>query len=139
MCCPFVSRGLALLASLLLVALFTAGCSGSKSEAGSSGTAGGATDGPFVIALEQTYMTIENKSGTPIVSGTVAIMTGSLRPPFTMALPRLENLDKRDFPLRNFRGNDGTEFSRRVAKAQRVRITAVDVSGKKYEMDVPVQ
>jgi hypothetical protein len=55
-----------------------------------------------------------------------------------MALPRLEHLDKRYFPLRSFRGNDGTEFSRRVARAQRVRITAVDISGKKFEMDVPV-
>ncbi|HEV8319287.1 MAG TPA: hypothetical protein VGQ10_17885 [Vicinamibacterales bacterium] len=136
--CPFGSRGLGLLASLLLAAFFTAACSGGTTEAGSSGTTGG-SDKPFLIAFEQTYMTIENRSGSPIVSGTVAIMTGSLRPPFTMALPRLENLDKRDFPLRNFRGNDGTEFSRRVAKAQRIRITAVDVAGKKYEMEMPVQ
>lgn len=135
--CPFGSRGSAPLASLLLAVFTTAACSGGTTEAGSSGTSGG-SDGPFVIALEQTYLTIENRSGGPIVSGNVAIMTGSLRPPFTMALPRLENLDKRDFPLRNFRGNDGTEFSRRVARVQRVRITAVDISGKKYEMDVPI-
>jgi hypothetical protein len=139
MCCPFGPRGLALLASLLLAAFFTAACSGSTTEAGSSGTTGDGANGPFLIALEQTYMTIENRSGSPIVSGTVAIMTGSLRPPFTMALPRLENLDKRDFPLRNFRGNDGTEFSRRVARVQRIRLTAVDVAGKKYEMEIPVQ
>jgi hypothetical protein len=136
--CPFGSRGLALLVSLLLAAFFTAACSGSTTEAGSSGTTGG-TDGPFLIALEQTYMTIENRSGAPIVSGNVAIMTGSLRPPFTMALPRLENLDKRDFPLRSFRGNDGTEYNRGVARAQRIRITAVDIAGKKYEMEVPVR
>ncbi len=137
--CPFGSRGLALLVSLLLAAFFTAACSGGTTEAGSSGTTGSGTDGPFLIALEQTYMTIENRSGAPIVNGTVTIMTGSLRPPFTMALPRLENQDKRDFPLRNFRGKDGTEFSRRVARAQRIRITAVDVAGKKYEMEVPVK
>ena len=137
MCCPFGSRGLALLVSILLAALLTAACSGSKSEAGSSGTTG--ADGPFAIALEQTYLTVENRSGSPIINGTVSIMTGSLRPPFTMALPRLENLDKRDFPLRNFRGNDGTEFSRQVARVQRIRITAVDLAGKKYEMDVPIK
>jgi hypothetical protein len=137
--CPFGSRGLALLVSLLLAAFFTAACSGGTTEAGSSGTTGDGTDAPFLIVFEQTYMTIENRSGSPIVSGNVAIMTGSLRPPFTMALPRLENLDKRDFPLRNFRGNDGTEFNRRVARAQRIRITAVDLAGKKYEMEVPVQ
>jgi hypothetical protein len=137
MCCPFGSRGLAWLASLLLAVSFVSGCSGSTTEAGSAGTSG--ADAPFGIAFEQTYVTIENRSGVPIVSGTVAIMTGSLRPPFTMALPRLENLDKRDFPFRSFRGNDGTEFNRRLARAQRVRLTAVDISGKKYEMDVPVQ
>ena len=136
--CPFGSRGSAPLASLLLAVLTTAACTGSTTEAGSSGTSGSA-DAPFGVALEQTYLTIENRSGGPIISGTVSIMTGSLRPPFTMALPRLEHLDKRDFPLRNFRGNDGTEFSRRVARAQRIRITASDVSGKKFEMDVPIQ
>ena len=136
--CPFGSRGLVLL-SLLLAAFFTAACSGSTTEAGSSGTAGSGTDGPFLIALEQTYMTIESRSGTPIVSGTVTIMTGSLRPPFTMSLPRLENQDKRDFPFRSFRGKDGTEFSRGVVRPQRIRITAVDVAGKKYEMEMPVK
>ena len=137
---PFRSRWVALVAPLLLLLLFaTAACSKSA-QTGTVGTAGSNSGGDaFRIAFDQTFITIENLTGSPIVDGRIEIVPRGVRPPFTTAFPRLENHAKREIPLRDFRGNDGTEFSRRVAHAQRVRITAVDVAGKKYEMEVPVK
>src|SRR5207244_2819640 len=115
-------RELTLLTTLVLALYSSAACSGSTAATGAPGASGGAeaatsaaantgtsggADAPFGIVIQETYVTIENHTGMPIVGGEVAIISGGVRPPYTMSLPRLENKRKRDFPLRSFRGNDG--------------------------------
>lgn len=137
MCCPFGSRRLALLAPLF-VALSLTACSRSAAESGATGTSGN-TDGPFVVGFEPTYITIENRTGSPIVDGQVEIILTGPRPPFRAYLSRIENMNKTNVAFREFLGIDGTEYSRRLAKARRVRIKATDVAGRAYEMEVPFQ
>jgi hypothetical protein len=49
----------------------------------------------------------------------------------------MENAEKRDISLGQFRSNDGTTFNPRVLKARQVTVTATDIVGKKHELTKP--
>jgi hypothetical protein len=89
------------------------------------------------VSFAPTYLTIENHSGAPLVEGELTIVPSGLMPPFHTPLPRVESKGKVDVLLSNFRGNDGTSFRRGVIRARRVRISATDINGKKYQQEVP--
>src|SRR5262245_44602974 len=135
--CLSVSRGLVLSASFtFLAACAQAGCSsGTRVEAGAAGTSGGSA--AIGISFSPTYLTIENHTGTPLVEGEVAIVPSGLMPPFHASLPRVESSGKQDRLFSAFHGNDGTPFRRGITRARRVRITATDINGKKYQQEVP--
>ena len=113
-----------------------AGCSGGNPQAGAVGT-GGAADAPFAIEISQTYVTVENRTGGPLVGGQIEIIPGGVLRSFKATLPRLENGSRRDFTLRMFVGNDGTPFSRSITRARRVKVTAKDPLGKEFVYEVP--
>ena len=121
-----------LLAILTLFAVGAAACSG-----GDSG-AGGSVDAPFAIVISQTYITVENRTGAPLVGGQVDIIPAGVLPPFRSALPRLEAGGKSDLMLNAFRGS-GTPFNRTIARARTVKVTAKDPFGKVYEYEVPFE
>ena len=135
--CLFISRGLVLSAAFtLLAACSLAGCSSStQAEAGAVGTAGG--NSAIGVSFAPTYLTIENHTGAPLVEGELAIVPSGLMPPFHASLPRVESSGKQDVLFSAFRGNDGTTFRRGVTRARRVRMTATDINGKKYQQEVP--
>ena len=135
--CLHVSRGLVLSAAItFLAACSLAGCSSStKAEAGAVGTAGAGS--AIGVAFTPSYLTIENHSGVPLVEGEVTIVPSGLMPPFHAPLPRVESNGKQDMLFNAFRGSDGTSFRRGVIRARRVRITATDFNGKKYQQEVP--
>jgi hypothetical protein len=135
--CLLQFRGLVLSAAFtLLAACFTTGCSsGTKAEAGAVATDGEGT--AIGLSVAQTYLTIENHTGAPLVEGEVAIVPSGLLPPFHAPLPRIETAGKQDVMFNRFRGNDGTEFRRGIARVRRVRITATDINGKKYQQELP--
>jgi hypothetical protein len=112
-----------------------AACSGGNPQAAAVGT-GGAADAPVAITIAQTYVTIENRTGGPLVGGQMEIIPGGVLPAFKAALPRLENGARRDFRLSQFIGNDGTPFGRSI-RARRVRVTARDPLGKEFVYEVP--
>jgi hypothetical protein len=121
--CPPRVRSRLLLAIFPLLALCTAAaCSGDPEGAGATGTGGDAVASPVVITVSPTYITVENRTGAPLVGGDMEI---------------LENGRKRDFTLNTFRSNDGTPFSRTITRARRVKIAAKDRTGKVYENEVP--
>ena len=134
--CLFASRGLVLSAAFtLLAACSLAGCSSStRAEAGAVGTTGSSAIG---VSFAPTYITIENHSGVPLIEGEATIVPSGLMPPFHAPLSRVESNGKVDVLLSHFRGNDGTSFRRGVIRARRVRITATDINGKKYQQEVP--
>jgi hypothetical protein len=120
---------------ICLVGFGLAGCSGGNPQAGAIGT-GGAANAPFAIEIAQTYLTLENRTGGPLVGGQMEIIPGGVLPAFKATLPRLENGSRRDFRLNQFIGNDGTPFSRSI-RARRVKVTAKDPLGKTFEYEVP--
>jgi hypothetical protein len=131
--CPSRVRVSTLQATLTLLALCAvASCSGGT---GADGTTGGAP-APFGVQISQTYVTIENRTGAPVVEGQVQIIPVGVLPPFVSALPRLEAGGKREILLTAFRGS-GTSFNRAIARARSVKITGKDQAGKAYEYEVP--
>ena len=135
--CLFISRGFARSAAFtLLAACSLAGCSSStRAEAGAVGPVGGSS--AIGVSFATTYLTIENHSGVPLIEGEVTIVPSGLMPPFHAPLPRVESSGKQDLVFSAFRGTDGTSFRRGVIRARRVRITATDINGKKYQQEVP--
>jgi hypothetical protein len=77
--------------SVLVIALCAvAGCGGNPESAGAAGTAGTA-DAPIGITIANTYVSVENRTGAPLLEGEMVIDQLGVRPPFRAALPRLEN------------------------------------------------
>ena len=133
MCCPPSVRVSTLRPTLTLFALCAAAaCSGGNPEAG---TAGGA-EAPFAIEISQTYITVENRTGGPLVGGQVEIIVAGILPPFTSKLPRLEAGGETDIRLNTFRGS-GTVFNRAITRGRSVKVTATDQFGEVYEHEVP--
>ena len=89
-----------------------------------------------MIALETSNqsITVTNNAGKPIEDVRVAIQPVGTAPPFTSMVKRMENGEKREISLSQFRANDGTAFSARFAKARQVTVTATDIVGKKHEL-----
>jgi hypothetical protein len=104
-----------------------------ESRAGALGTSGAE---PSAIALETSSqsITVTNNAGKPIEDVRVAIHPIGSAPPYTSTLRRLENGEKRELSLAQFRSNDGTTFNSRFAKAKQVSVTATDIVGKKHEL-----
>jgi hypothetical protein len=136
MCCPSRVR-ISPLPSLFIgfAVCASAACAGGTPQAGAIGT-GGDADAPFAITIAQTYLTLENRTGGPVVGGQMEIIPGGVLPSFKATLPRLENGSSRDFRFSQFVGNDGTPFGRAI-RARRVKVTAKDPLGKEFVHEVP--
>jgi hypothetical protein len=94
---------------------------------------------PSAIAVETSNqsVTVTNNAGKPLEDVLIAIQPVSVGSPFTLTLRRMENGEKRDIALGQFRSNDGTTFSPRLYKARQVTVTATDILGKKHEIKKP--
>jgi hypothetical protein len=122
----------------LILLVCAAGCGGNPESAAAAGTAGSA-DAPIGITISNTYVTLENRTGAPLLDGEIVITQLGVRPPFRAAVPRLDNGTARDFTLSTFRAPDGTNFTRSLARPKSVRVTAKDASGKTFEQEIPFQ
>jgi hypothetical protein len=123
-----------LTASLIAASWLLSACTAaSNPQAGALGTSG--TE-PSVIVLETSsqYITVTNNAGKPIEDVRVTIQPIGSAPPFTSTLRRMENGEKRELSLAQFRSNDGTTFNPRFARAKQVTVTATDIVGKKHEL-----
>jgi hypothetical protein len=123
-----------LTASLIAASWLLSACTAvSNPENGALGTSGAE---PSVIALETSSqsITVTNNAGKPIEDVRVAIHPVGSAPPYTSMLRRMENGEKRELSLAQFRSNDGTTFNPRFAKAKQVTVTATDIVGKKHEL-----
>jgi hypothetical protein len=121
--------------SLSIAAATGAACSsGENAEAGAVGTT---ATGGLAVTFSQTYLTVENRTGVPIVEGELQIMPRGVMPPFRASLPRIEGSGRRDLSYNQFRSKDGTPFRRGATRARTVRIIATDLAGKKLEQEVP--
>jgi hypothetical protein len=129
-----LTRSVTATAGLIAAGWLLSACSnGSTPEAGALGTAGAE---PSVIAIETSNqsVTITNNAGKPIEDVRIAIQPIGNAPPFISMLRRMENAERREISLAQFRSNDGTTFSPRLIKARQVVVTATDIVGKKHEL-----
>jgi hypothetical protein len=131
-------RRLVLVTAALIAAsgLVSACSTATTSETGALATSGVE---PAAIALETSnqYVTVTNNAGRPIEDIRIAIQPIGTAPPFSSTLRRMENGEKRDISLGQFRSNDGTTFNPRVLRARQISITATDIVGKKHELTKP--
>jgi hypothetical protein len=128
---PWRAAGLGASALILgVIGLAMTGCSNSQETAEASAKTS------IGIQTSQLFVTVENKSGAPLVNLTVAVVSVGGQP-FTRLLSRLENGEKREISLGDFGGRDGTPFSLRVVRPKAVRVTGEDVASKKYDVEVP--
>jgi hypothetical protein len=130
-------RRLVTIAALIAASWLLSACSNATtSEAGALATSGVE---PATIALEASnqYVTITNNAGRPLEEIRIAIQPIGNAPPFASTLRRMENGEKRDISLAQFRSNDGTTFNPRVLRARQVTVTATDIVGKKHELTKP--
>jgi hypothetical protein len=116
--------------AICTVAALAAGCA----EPGSAERV--AADAPMHIEASQAFVTFENRSGLPLTDVSIAIVPYGPGE-FTRLLPRVENTAKRQVPLTEFRGRDGTPFNMRVARPKSLRVRAQDATGKSYDLVVP--
>ena len=94
---------------------------------------------PAAVGLETSNqsVTVTNNAGKPIEDVLIAIQPVGIAPAFTLTLRRMENAEKRDISVGQFRSNDGTTFSPRLYKPRQVTVTATDIVGKKHEITKP--
>ena len=130
-CVPASLLRLSLTSFALCAAVACSACP----EASGAGTAG--ADAPIHLEVSQTFVTVENRTGAILVSGRLEIIQTGILPPFRSRLPRLESGETQNIMLNTFRDRDGTGFSRAVARARRLRLTATDINGREYAQEVP--
>jgi hypothetical protein len=111
---------------VVLVA-FSAGC----------GAAAQDPNAPVGFTTSQTYITIENRSGSALAEGLIELVPSGVLAPYRRELPRLESGAKRDLPYDLFSGAGGSRFRPGVTRIKSVRITAKDVAGKTYKVEAP--
>ena len=110
-----------------LVAVSVTGC----------GAAAQDPNAPVGFTTSQTYITIENRSGSALSEGLIELVPSGVLAPFRRELPRLESGAKRDLPYDLFSGAGGARFRPGVTRIKAVRITAKDVAGKTYKVEAP--
>jgi hypothetical protein len=96
-----------------------------------------AADSPLGIKVAQSFMTIQNKSGTPLTDVTIAIVPVGRQTEYRKFYGRIETSQNLDVSVGEFRGADGTPFSLRVVKPRSIKIKASTMAGKKYDVELP--
>ena len=104
---------------------------------GCSGSIAAPADSPVSVATSQLFLTLENRAGLPLVDVTIAIVPVGGHTNFTKFYGRLESSEKRNISLGEFNGRDGTRFDLRVVKPKLVHVTAKDLTGKDYDVELP--
>jgi hypothetical protein len=122
---------LAALLTVVLAACAAAACAGQPAATQM------AADSPIRVTVSPPFLTVENQAGLALTEITIAIVPAGRQTVFTKFVPRLENGEKRDYTLADFRGRDGTPFNLRVVRPTAVRIEATDTTGRKYEVESP--
>jgi hypothetical protein len=94
-------------------------------------------DNPIVVKGSPLFVTVHNRAGLPVVDVDVAIVPVGKGTEFKKLISRIEATEERDYSLSEFRSRDGTAFSLRLTRPKAIRLTARDVVGKSYSVEVP--
>jgi hypothetical protein len=114
---------------VLSAAVLVVGCS-----AGGSGTP---ADSPVTVETSQLFVTVQNIAGLPLTDVTIAVVPAGVQPEYTKYYSRMESSEKRDISLSEFNGRDGTPLNLQVVRPRSVHVTATDLNGKAYDVELP--
>jgi len=89
------------------------------------------------VTMSQFEVSVTNTSGKALMEVVAEIEPAGPASHFTARIPRLENGEKRSLAHTSFTDRDYVPFSARVTKASRVTVTAKDIDGKSYQVQVP--
>lgn len=104
---------------------------------GSSGSSASEQNAQIGVATSQYYLTVENRAGLTLYDMEIAIVPVGRATLFTVSWGRMASKEKRDFPLSNFRGRDGTPFNMALHRPRSVLVTAKDMNGTPYKVETP--
>jgi hypothetical protein len=91
---------------------------------------------PVTIEIHQTLISLQNRAGLPLTDIKLSVIPYS-RTEFTKSFARMENAESREIAMSDLSSRDGTPFNPRIVKAKSVRLSATDVVGKRYDLEVP--
>ena len=115
---------------LAMSAWLAAGCS----ERGSAEKL--AEDAPLLVSTTSTAVAVLNRAGLPLTDVKMVIVPyGPVV--FEKSIARLEATERREVALGEFRSGDGAALNLRFVKPKSVRVSARDVVGKSYEVELP--
>ena len=96
-----------------------------------------AEDAPIRVTVSQMFITVENQAGMALRDVQVKLIPYGAATEFSFTVYRMDNAEKRDFMLGEFRGKDGTPFNARVVKVKTVYVAGKDIDGNLVEAEVP--
>lgn len=106
-----------------------------------TGCAGGGiaapVDSPVAIEISPFSLTIRNVGGLPLSDVTIGIKPGGVRPEYQTTLRRLGSGQNQDIPYAEFRGVDRNSLNLQAVTPRFVHITATDLDGKMYDVQLP--
>ncbi len=89
------------------------------------------------VEISRMFVTVENRSGFSLREIRIEIVPMARTTDFSIIVPRMENGEKRDFPLGNFRGRDGTPFNLRVVRPKSLKVSGTDINNRTVQVEVP--
>jgi hypothetical protein len=93
-------------------------------------------DTPLLVSITPSTVTLQNRTGLPLTDVNIVVVPyGPVE--FTKSFSRFETSEQREVPISEFRSSDGAALNLRFIKPRNVRVSAKDVVGKSYNIDVP--
>lgn len=131
-----VRRAQAAISGALFVAAVLPGCASPARESGAVGTVGESRPA-IAIDTSARSVTVENRSGAPLVDVQVVLNPVGSVPPFTTVIPRLEPGAVRSVALGEFRNENGRALNPMFVRPKNVVASAADTFGKRYQTTAP--
>ena len=124
-------QGYALVVVGVFAAVVIAGCAGDEIVA--------PVDSPVAIEISPFFLTLRNVGDSALSNLTIGLKPGGVRPEYQMSLRRLGLGQDVDIPYADFRGVDRDSLNLQVVTPRSVHITATDVNGKEYDVELPYE
>jgi hypothetical protein len=93
--------------------------------------------GSFKVEFSNLFLTVQNTAGLAMNDIRIEIHPSGRPNIYSTGILRLENSDKRDISLSSFKDREGAGFNLQQSKPKSVVITAKDLSGKTYTVEIP--
>jgi hypothetical protein len=99
----------------------------------------GSTTGTSTVVVARTEqgITIENRTGRPLLNIRLEVGGGDGGTLFVCSLPTLDTGAKRDIPFTDFHAEDGTLLEAGSAAGKKIKTTARDTLGNSYDVATP--